>query len=560
MQTIDEKNQTLLISSDKLININGLQMSKRQQQMLDNEEVHLNTVSIIGLESDIKEQIESKLTIRSNSNCTIKNILADAKCLLMTGYIKAVKINGTNIHENVDITYDCQVNPKLVTVSVNDSYILKKYEVDDLFRPHLNKLFDRNEIIKTINGLNEWYQSRGYYGQVFDVKYDLYESGSAKVGISETLVDKLTLRYLKSGEDNELKCSKGRTRKEAILRHINIKGGKIFNEIWAKKDIESLYNVGLYESVSLERCPQSSTYPYPAIMDIIINIVEKKTRGLNLGVCTFRNKTALTGDFSYNEENIFGTNQNLNLSFEVSKGQIHYGVNYLDPWIVKSSQRISRNITASYDICRSSLQNQNSANSKHLMTKLLNSYEYSYLVRESGLVEWTRSIGNFWRTNQGLKVQHIDYLNKDINIKDKFNRIKKMKINTENWSSFISLQVIYDNPNARDYFLFESEKEVAPPNLFDKSSKSLNPSRTMCIWDQEIKIGNLILTTNVQGVINFDDILNRKTDPGRNNCCVRSHAGSNVYENRPNANISGELRWSIATNINATTETELTTC
>lgn len=113
----------------------------------------------------------------------------------------------------------------------------------------------------------------------------------------------------------------------------------MYNLHQAKRDIASIYSMGIFEDVSIApKEAEDSTEQSPKL-DLVINLVEKKTGGLGAGGGLSAHGSAaggmpgIVGNFTFNEKNLFGLNQKLSAQAEIGQVEKMFRLVWTDPWL-----------------------------------------------------------------------------------------------------------------------------------------------------------------------------------------------------------------------------------
>ena len=201
------------------------------------------------------------------------------------------------------------------------------------------KVYNSELIDKTIDKMVEIMSQKSYaFAQIEPV---LKRNKEAKIidvdfVISETppiYINKITI------------IGNTRTMDEVIRRELRLREGDPYNITKINRSKQRLQNLGFFEKVEFNNKRLANSGMNSDKIDITIEIKEKKTGELNLGIgySTFDKATANIG---IKERNLFGTGQELGLNLQKSSLRSTVEINYTKPYFM------GRSIDVGFDISK----------------------------------------------------------------------------------------------------------------------------------------------------------------------------------------------------------------
>jgi outer membrane protein insertion porin family len=354
--------------------------------------------------------------------------------------------------------------------------------------------------------------------------------------------------------NSETKRKKGRTRPEIIKRHLLSKEGQTLNEKTINHDIESVYSMGIYKHVSLERSVVTTSESTETQVDLTLNIMETKTGGLSMGLGISPMKLnngciqTLVGNISYSEDNLFGLDQKLILALEISRGEINYKVQHTDPWVGSGCLRISRSISVTKSKskfkqpCLNNLENSN-----HFRSIKQKNIKNLLIDRDQGKLELIKHINRKWTTILGLKLQKTNSSNDNSlpHPKDNHDDFNNILDKGEYWTMVTSIRTTFNNIHPYSTFFAALEKTNSLPSLFFDQCHGPNFLRFHSTLEQKIQIHNYqVLMSFRGGTLNGDLLPYEAFTIGGNNS-VRGYNDASLNISRHCAVFKADFNWPI---------------
>lgn len=300
------------------------------------------------MEGELKRIAEATVSTKPNFAYTLSEIQDDVARVFSTGYFMKANPLAEDTRDGVKLTVELTPNPKLRGLVVSGGEVLPACIIQDAFRQQYGRTLNFGQFRAALQKLNNWYADRGFFGQVVGVEDGrLMEDGVVEVRLAEATVERLQLRFqdAKTGESRE----EGTTRPEVILRQLCTTPGQVYNLHQARRDIDAVYSMGLFDDVNL--LPQPSEGDGPSDVqkvDLTLNVVERKTGGFSAGGGISGAGHAegalpgFIGSMAYSQRNLFGLNQKLTASVEIGQVDSLFRLVHTDPWVGGDPFRTSR--------------------------------------------------------------------------------------------------------------------------------------------------------------------------------------------------------------------------
>ncbi|XP_024370540.1 outer envelope protein 80, chloroplastic [Physcomitrium patens] len=278
---------------------------------------------------------------KPNFALTTSEVQADVHRIIDTGFFASCMPSAEDTRDGVRLIFKVEPNQELRGLVCNGANVLPTRVVQNAFRAEFGKVVNIQRLNTVLDTLNGWYRARGLFGQVTDV--EILQDGVIKVQVAEAEVHNINIRFLdrKTGEPTV-----GKTRPDTLLRQLTTKKGQVYSLQQGRRDVETVFTMGIMEDVNLVPQPAGDT----GMVDLTMNVVERVTGGFSAGGGLSGNGisngalSGLVGSFAYSHRNAFGRNQKLNVSLERGQVDSMFRINYTDPWIEGDDKRTSRSI------------------------------------------------------------------------------------------------------------------------------------------------------------------------------------------------------------------------
>ncbi|OGC04645.1 hypothetical protein A2276_01550 [candidate division WOR-1 bacterium RIFOXYA12_FULL_43_27] len=262
-------------------------------------------------EKTILEAVDSKV-LTTVSESQINN---DIKKIFSLGYFENVTVSYEPYKKGKRIVFVVKENPLIKKILVSGNSVYSTGEVKTLMSLKEGEILNYKLLRSDIDAIQGKYQKDGYImAKVTDVKADP-ESEKLYVDISEGRIEGITIE----GNTN--------TKDWVILRELNSKAGKVFNEKTLKADLRRIFNLGYFTEVNPEFVPGKEKNS----LLLNLNIKEAKTSTINFGG-GYGEREGWFGFTDLSVNNIFGTAQNVLLKGQAGQQVSTYQFKYYNPW------------------------------------------------------------------------------------------------------------------------------------------------------------------------------------------------------------------------------------
>lgn len=262
-------------------------------------------------ESDVLAAIFSKVGDQLDE----EKVKLDLKAIYALGYFKDAQASFDEFKDGTRITYKVVENPLLTDVSVSGQTVFSTAELLSLINLKPGEVLNYSTLRKDIATINDYYKTKGYtLARVVDVAA---ENGAVGFKIIEGVVEGITLE----GNDS--------TKDYVILRELNTKPGKIFNEEIFSKDLRRVFNLGFFSELN----PAFEAGSSPDKMRINLKMKETRTNTINFGG-GYGERDGWFGFVDLSINNLYGTGQGMMIRGQTGQQLSTYQFKYSNPWFM----------------------------------------------------------------------------------------------------------------------------------------------------------------------------------------------------------------------------------
>jgi outer membrane protein insertion porin family len=290
------------------------------------------------------------------------------------------------------VIFEVVENPVVTEIKVTGNRSIPATEL--LTKSNANKGIDTkagdvlNE--QTLNrdllAIQKYYQDKGYRAFVTsDIDIDP-KTGVLTIPIQETIVESVRVEGLK------------KTRPVVVTRELKTKEGQPLNSNLLQKDLQKVYNLGIFSDVSNARLEDGSDL---GRVNLVIPVQEQRTGQVGV-VFGYSVRQRLTGTLELTETNFRGLGEVLNLSWTVGgiAAANQFDLGFTEPWIDK------RHTSASFNVYNRFAFRFNRVFS-NAATDGTNDDQY-YEVRKGGSVTVSRPLSDFTRAFLSLRTENVN--------------------------------------------------------------------------------------------------------------------------------------------------------
>lgn len=288
-------------------------------------------VVINGIEGALQDEVYKVIRTRPGKTTTRSQLQEDINAVLDTGYFANVRAVPEDTPLGVRVTFAVQPNPVLRSIQLQGNQVIPASVIQESFSDQYGSVLNLRQLQEGIKKLNKWYQDNGYVLAQVVNSPQISADGTVTLDVAEGIVEAIQVRFLsQDGENKDAngKPIRGHTRDFIITREMQLKAGDVFNRKQVERDLQRVFNLGIFEDVKLSLDPGQD--PRKAI--VIVNVIERSKFSLSPSA-GYSSASGLFAAGSVQVGNLGGNNQNLSGEVQIAQRGLLFDVNFTDPWI-----------------------------------------------------------------------------------------------------------------------------------------------------------------------------------------------------------------------------------
>ncbi|BAZ80866.1 BamA/TamA family outer membrane protein [Sphaerospermopsis kisseleviana CS-549] len=300
--------------------------------------VTATNVQIIGANAELEQIIRKVIKTQTGGGTSQTQLQQDVAAILDTGLFANATVNSSNTSAGVNVVY--QVQPIVVqALQLTGAKVLTYQVALENFQNQIGKDISPAALQNIVQQINQWYKDNGYtLARVLSIQPN--RQGILTVNVAEGLVGDIKFRFLsEEGEkfDQNGNPIKGRSKADFIRQQLKLQPGKVFAEDLARQDIQTLYKLGLFQSVNVAFEGDAKK------LDLIYELQEVGARSVNLGG-GYNADDGISVIVSYRDQNVGGVNDTLSANVELNRQDVLFNTNFNSPYRETNPERLGYNI------------------------------------------------------------------------------------------------------------------------------------------------------------------------------------------------------------------------
>ena len=250
---------------------------------------------------------------------------------LARGYLE-FRIDSTQVaispnKQDISITINVTEGDRFVVseVAMEGYYLGKDDEFKSLIEIQAGKAYNANEVARTTKAFNEYFGNFGFAFARTDVRPEIDRATNrVKLVLVADPARRAYVRRINIVGNN-------RTRDQIVRREFRQTESSWYDGEKIRLSRDRVNRLGYFKDVDIDTQEVPSTQDQ---VDLNVNVVEKPTGMLTLGA-GFSSAEKVTFSFGIQQDNVFGSGQNLGLQVSTSKFNQYYVINTTDPYFTE---------------------------------------------------------------------------------------------------------------------------------------------------------------------------------------------------------------------------------
>ncbi|MCX7721342.1 MAG: BamA/TamA family outer membrane protein [Dictyoglomus thermophilum] len=304
------------------------------------------------------------------------------------GYFSKVSVEKSVENDKVSLNFIFNENPEVKKIVFEGLFGVSEKELRQVLLNKEGLPFNSVFLDKDVQSILNLLQSKGYvFASIQNVVFN--NEGELIFYFKDYKVEDIQVEIIPSTETSVLSflaIFRRPTDKNVVKREISLSVGESVNIEKIKSDLQRIYNVGIFEDVSV-RFDKGSTEDS---VKVVYVVKEKLSGSFNFGG-GYATDVGLYGFVEYKEKNLFGKAQQLSLQLSLtSLAKINYQLTFIDPWFLGGRNAFQLDL---YD---------KKVNVTDATTSSTSTFE-----KAGGAFSFSYPLENFWSISLGFKYESI---------------------------------------------------------------------------------------------------------------------------------------------------------
>ena len=250
-----------------------------------------------------------------------EQIRADIGAILDLGVFADVSARLEATQEGVRVVFLVVENPVVSEVIVEGNAVVSGDDIRKALGVRGGEVLNLKAMREGARAVQKLYEGKGYVlARVADIGIIPADGGRLRIRMAEGTVEAIRIQGLR------------RTREQILRRHLTVKPADVFNVNLLNRDLQRIFDLGLFESVRAQ--PQPGSAPDSAV--VVIEVREARTAQITGGI-GYSSRDGLLGFVEFRDRNWRGLGQTFAVRAErgVQTGsqRFNYDLSFTEPFL-----------------------------------------------------------------------------------------------------------------------------------------------------------------------------------------------------------------------------------
>jgi len=280
-------------------------------------------IEIRGNEHVPTSQILPVIQTKVGEDANDEKVRADVRAITDLGVFVDVSARLEPFEDGVKVVFLITENPIVSEIIIEGNTVVSAEEIQAALGVGIGEILNFNTMRGGAKAIEKLYESKGYVlARVTDIGIIPAEGGGGRlrVRVGEGIIEEIRFSGL------------GKTREVVVRRYLTVKPGEVFNLNRLNRDLQRIFDLGLFESVRAQ--PQPGATADSAI--IVIEVKEARTGQLGFGL-GYSTVDGLLGFVEFRDRNWQGLGQTFAVRLErgVQPGStnLNYELSFTEPYL-----------------------------------------------------------------------------------------------------------------------------------------------------------------------------------------------------------------------------------
>ena len=285
------------------------------------QEKQVSEIKVTGNDHVTFEAIMTATGLKTGTAFTEDVVQQAKQSIEGMGYFQpGVTAGVENVDSGVRLVFNVVEYPVVKDIKITGNTVLTTEKLRSTMFTQVNGVLNMNTLRnKDIASIEDSYAKLGYLAYVTEDAGIDPDTGVLKIPIVEVKVHAINITGNK------------KTNAHVILREMDTKVGHVYNELTLAKDIQRIYDMGIFELEGTGIEPPK-VGPTLDTVDLTIPVKEKKTGEVSVGL-GYSSKQKLVGQAKASDNNFRGRGQTVNFMWDQGSGGPSYEAGFYEPWL-----------------------------------------------------------------------------------------------------------------------------------------------------------------------------------------------------------------------------------
>ncbi len=283
-------------------------------------------VQVVGVAPDLEQVVRNAIRTRPGGETSQTQLQEDVATLLQTGLFANARVGSRSNPGGLSVTY--QVEPIVVrSLRLTGAQVLTPDIANTIFGDQLGATVRPAALDAAVAQINQFYTQNGYtLARVISIQPS--REGVLTIEVAEGVIGSVSFRFLDdTGKDVDEngKPIQSRTNVDFLQREVQLKPGQVFREDVARKDLQQLSQLGLFDRAEITLGGDARR------VEVVYNVAERRSRAVNFGG-GYNDDIGIYGTVTFRDQNVAGIAQQFGLDLQVSSRDVQFNTNFNSPY------------------------------------------------------------------------------------------------------------------------------------------------------------------------------------------------------------------------------------
>lgn len=300
----------------------------------------ITEIEIRGNEKINKAAILTVVQTKVGDEASPERLERDKVAIENLGWFSQVALTIQRVGDGARAIFVVTEFPTVSEFSITGASLYPEAQIRGMLKTKQGQIFNQVDFAADVDSIKKLYSDKGYQANIsFNVDQpDFSDKGILKLEIRELKVGSVTIKWpvrqIKDKQGNVVREeSHHKTKDYVVMRELNQKPGKPYNQQELQKDYRALTNLGFFESVN-------PTVEVAENLTVAITweLNEKRTGQVSVGA-GYSPRQQLIGRAELSDSNLRGKGQSVSVSGEIGTfggdGAPSVELQFHEPWLTK---------------------------------------------------------------------------------------------------------------------------------------------------------------------------------------------------------------------------------